>query len=149
MWISPRRASSRLARVCAVRPTDQPRRGRFALAIVLALALAAASDATLTYASTPDAQAAGAAGWQVGGAPFRIGLTVSDPQIGSTLEEFPLKVVLTPQNFDYAGAASDGVAADASSADLAFVLAGDPGDTQLPYQVDTWKPGGTSVIWVR
>src|SRR6185437_14199831 len=106
MWISPRRASSRLARVCAVRPTDQPRRGRIAL-------------------------------------------TISDPQIGGTLEEFPLKVVLTPQNFDYAGAASDGVAADASSADLAFVLAGDPGDTQLPYQVDTWKPGGTSVIWVR
>jgi Domain of unknown function (DUF2341) len=149
MWIdSPRRAVSRLARVCAVRPMDRPGRGRLAVAFVLALALAGAV-ATLTYASTPEAKAAAGAGWQVSGAPYRVGLAIDDSKLESTLTEFPLKVVLTPQNFDYAGAASDGVAADASSADLAFVLDGDAGDTQLPYQVDTWKPGGTSVVWVR
>ena len=150
MWIdSPRRSVSRLARACAVRPTDQPGRGRFAVAIVLALAVVTTVVVALTYASTPEAKAAGGAGWQVSGAPFRVGLAIDDSTLTSTLTEFPLKVVLTPQNFDYAGAASDGVAADASSADLAFVLAGDAGDTQLPYQVDTWKPGGTSVVWVR
>jgi hypothetical protein len=126
----------------------RPGRGRLAMAFVLALALAGAV-ATLTYASTPEAKAAGAAGWQVSGAPFRIGLTVNDPKLESTLSEFPLKVVLTPQNFEYAKAASDGVAADASSSSLGFVLAGDGSDTQLAYQVDTWKPGGTSVVWVR
>jgi hypothetical protein len=117
--------------------------------LALALAVTIGAVATLTYASTPAADAAGAAGWQVAGAPYRVGLTLSDSRVSSTLEEFPVKVVLTPQNFDYAAAAADGVAADAGSANLAFVLAGDAGNTQLPYQVDTWKPGGTSVVWVR
>ncbi|HEY0277811.1 MAG TPA: DUF2341 domain-containing protein [Solirubrobacterales bacterium] len=108
-----------------------------------------AAVAALSYASTPQAKAAGGAGWQVAGAPYRIGLTVNDPKLEGTLSEFPLKVVLTPQNFDYAKAAADGVAADASSANLAFVPADDAGNTQLAYQVDTWKPGGTSVVWVR
>src|ERR1700742_4303981 len=143
----PRRAVSRLARVCAVRPTDQ--RGRFAVAVVLALTVMVAAVATLTYASAPNADAAAGAGWQVAGAPFRMGLAIDDPKLGSTLNEFPLKVVLTPQNFDYAKAAADGVAADASSANLAFVPADDAGNTQLAYQVDTWKPGDTSVVWVR
>ena len=63
MWIdSPRRAVSRLARVRAVSPTDQPRRGRIAVAFVLALMVLVAAVAALSYASTPQAKAAILAG---------------------------------------------------------------------------------------
>jgi Concanavalin A-like lectin/glucanases superfamily/Domain of unknown function (DUF2341) len=147
----PRRALPRLERLRSVRPTvKRPRikRRRFAGAVVL-LALAAGA-ATFVGTSVVAASAdSGATSWQVSGALWRMDLAINDSSLSSTLTDFPVKVVLTPQNFNYADDSADNAAADASDSDLAFVVAGDSTDTQLPYQVDTWNPGGTSVIWVQ
>ncbi|HEY4094539.1 MAG TPA: DUF2341 domain-containing protein [Baekduia sp.] len=123
--------------------------GRSVAAVVLTLAVVVAAAAALTGVSVRSAKADAGSGWQVAGAPFRMGLAVKDTNLSSVLADFPVKVVLTPQNFDYGRDAADGTAAHAAASDLAFVLAGDAADTQLPYQVETWNPGGTSVLWVQ
>jgi len=51
---------------------------------------------------------------------------------------FPVLVLLDPSNFDYA-------TVPAGPSDLRFEDAG----LALPFEVETWNPGGTSAIWVR
>lgn len=51
---------------------------------------------------------------------------------------FPVLVQLDPSNFAYASA-------PAGPSNLRFEDAG----TDLPFEVEAWNPGGTSVIWVR
>lgn len=59
---------------------------------------------------------------------------------GYPLLGFPVLVKLTPQTIDYATVKTDG-------SDLRFVLPDQT--TVLPYEIDTFTPGGTSLFWVR
>ncbi len=57
-----------------------------------------------------------------------------------TLSDFPVRVVLSPSNFDYAEAAPGG-------ADLRFT--DDSHADLLAYDIETWAPGAESTIWVK
>jgi biopolymer transport protein ExbB len=59
---------------------------------------------------------------------------------GYPLNGFPVLVKLTPQTIDYTTVKPDG-------SDLRFVLPDNT--TVLPYDIDTFASGGTSLIWVR
>jgi biopolymer transport protein ExbB len=59
---------------------------------------------------------------------------------GYPLVGFPVLVKLTPQTIDYATVKTDG-------SDLRFVLPDQA--TVLSYEIDTFSPGGTSLLWVR
>ena len=59
---------------------------------------------------------------------------------GYPLSGFPVLVKLTPQTIDYSAVKLDG-------SDLRFVLPGQT--TPLSYDLDTFAPGGTSLVWVR
>ena len=61
------------------------------------------------------------------------------PVLAQELANVPVLVKLTPQRIDYARAGADG-------AGLLFV---DEGGEALPYEIDTWTPGGTSYLWLR
>jgi hypothetical protein len=56
------------------------------------------------------------------------------------LVDVPVLVLLTPQRIDYDAARAD-------AADLRFVAADE--STLLPYEIERWQPGGTSVVWVK
>ena len=57
----------------------------------------------------------------------------------SNLVGFPVLVKLDTTRIDYA-------ATQATGADLRFIDA--DGTTALPYEIEQWNPGGTSVVWV-
>lgn len=101
---------------------------------VALLALAVGGVSALASSDTP-------AGWEVGAAPEKMDLSVSDSALeaGKTLTNFPVKVLLSQGNFDYTGGAQD--------EHLVFTTAGS--STPLPYEVEEWEPAGTSVVWVR
>ncbi len=56
------------------------------------------------------------------------------------IDELPTLVRLTPEVIDYTQTAADG-------ADLRFV--GADGETVLVHEVDTWRAGQESIVWVR
>jgi len=55
------------------------------------------------------------------------------------MDDFQVKVELTTLNFDYSKVKADG-------SDIRFTSIGGP---VLPYWIETWDTGGTSVFWVR
>ncbi len=59
---------------------------------------------------------------------------------GYPLTGFPVLVKLTPATIDYSAVKSDG-------SDLRFLIPGQT--TPLPYDLDTFASGGTSLVWVR
>ncbi len=122
-----------------------------ALAVVGLLSTATATALALTpahgdaLASTGTARATGAAttppaGWQVGSALERLKFQVGDPNLSSTLHNFPVEVQLNTGDFQYA---------NANPTNLVFTMDGDSTGTPLPYEVENWSPGATSTIWVE
>src|SRR6202789_2966429 len=101
---------------------------------VALVALAVGGVSALASSDTP-------AGWEVGAAPEKMAVSVSDSALaaGKTLTDFPVKVLLSQGNFDYTGGAE--------AEHLVFTTAGS--STPLPYEVEQWEPAGTSVVWVR
>lgn len=79
-----------------------------------------------------------AAGWLPGWGYRRPVLIVEAS--GNELRGYQVRVVLTPDSFSYDKARADG-------GDLRFTDS--DGATQLPYWIERWEPGGTSVVWVR
>lgn len=73
----------------------------------------------------------------------KLPLTFSTP-VGAPLTNFPVLIELSPDvlGFDYADFADP-----ATNTDLRF--AGPDLDVELPYEVEHWNTGGTSVVWVR
>ena len=70
--------------------------------------------------------------------------TVSGYTGASTLSGFPVLVRIaenSPSGFSY-----DDLQSKATGDDIAFV---DMDGTGLPFEIDTWDPNGTSLIWVR
>jgi hypothetical protein len=65
-------------------------------------------------------------------------LAVVGPPGDEVLEDFAVAVYIAPEWFDYAAAADDG-------ADLRFISSS---GEELPYEVEAWESGGTSVVWV-
>ena len=80
----------------------------------------------------------GRVGWLQGWS-YRRAVTVVE-RSGTTLVGYQVRVVLTPEVFDYSKARSDG-------GDLRFTDS--DGVALLPYWIERWDPGGVSVIWVR
>jgi hypothetical protein len=76
--------------------------------------------------------------WTVSSALQRLELSVGDPQLNSSLSNFPVLVEVDQSNFDYADAEPD---------HLAFVAEGE--STPLPYEIERWNPNGTSSFWVK
>ena len=69
-------------------------------------------------------------------------IVFTDSQTGG-LRDFPVMLRISaanPSGFDYADCAADGT-------DLAFALVQD--GTWLDYEVETWNPGGASVVWLK
>jgi hypothetical protein len=87
------------------------------------------SDAT----STPPAPA----GWWDARWTRRSKVTVSDPALKEDLQDFQVAVRLEAAGIDYAEARGD---------DLRFI---DASGKVLSHQIDTWAPGGPSLIWLR
>ena len=74
--------------------------------------------------------------------------TVSGYTGASALSGFPVLVRIaedSPSGFSYADMESAN-AADKNDIDLAFV---DMDGSGLPFEIDTWDPAGTSLIWVK
>ncbi|MBQ9726738.1 MAG: hypothetical protein IJV65_04455 [Kiritimatiellae bacterium] len=75
--------------------------------------------------------------------------TVSGYEVGKpALSGFPVLVRIaagSPSGFSYADMQSAN-AADKDDIDLAFV---DMDGSGLPFEIDTWDPQGTSLVWVR
>jgi hypothetical protein len=67
-------------------------------------------------------------------------IELDNTAITSELDRFPVLVVLTPTTFDYSTASAVG-------SDLRFV-SNDGSNTVFDYDIDTFTPGGTSVLWV-
>lgn len=88
----------------------------------------------LAHAETLDASAFGK----------MIPITVSGYAGSTTLEHFPALVRLSTAitGFDYADV---GTTAEAAAADLRFA---DAAGNSLDYEIDTWDPNGTSLVWV-
>ena len=89
---------------------------------------------------------AGAALPQPQGAEFDYGakFTVSGYTGSETLSGFPVLVRIadnSPSGFSY-----DDLQSKSTGADIAFV---DMSGNGLPFEIDTWNPNGTSLIWVR
>ncbi|HIQ02812.1 MAG TPA: DUF2341 domain-containing protein [Desulfurococcales archaeon] len=59
---------------------------------------------------------------------------------GNRLVNYQVRVELTLENFDYSKVRIDG-------GDLRFTDS--DGVTLLPYWIEKWNPGGTSIIWVK
>ena len=70
--------------------------------------------------------------------------TVAGYTGSSSLSGFPVLVRIkenSPSGFSY-----DDLQSKSTGADIAFV---DMSDNGLPFEIDTWNPSGTSLIWVR
>jgi len=70
---------------------------------------------------------------------YRRAITITE-RTGYTLTDYQVKIVLTPDNFDYSKAAPDG-------SDIRFTDS--DGLTELSYWIERWDPGGESIIWVK
>ena len=68
---------------------------------------------------------------------YRRAITIGS--IGQPLSEYQIKIILTPDNFDYDKANPDG-------SDIRFT---DNDGNSLSYWIETWNPSGTSIIWVK
>ena len=69
----------------------------------------------------------------------RIRLTINNAGQAENLTNFPLLVTLNTSRFTYTDAS-------ANASDLRFI---DAAGNQLPHEIETWNPGGTSYVWVR
>ena len=85
---------------------------------------------------TPDG---GGGGGPVADLAFRRQLTFNNGERGG-LDGFPLMVQLDPTRIEYDAVRADG-------ADIQFRDA--DGTTTLPHEIETWNPGGTSILWVQ
>lgn len=109
-------------------------RGIFSIAVFGAVSFTAAFAA---FAALPQPQ----------GAEFDCGakFTVSGYAAGKpALSGFPVLVRI--QNGSPSGFSYDQLRSKATGADIAFV---DMSGNGLPFEIDTWNPNGTSLIWVR
>jgi hypothetical protein len=107
-------------------------------------AAATAEDAGGGQTREPDAAMgadapAAPAGWWDAKWRKRARVTVSDPELKEELADFQVPVKLEPGVFDYAAAKPDG-------SDLRFIAADGTG---LDHEIDSWNPGGPSLIWLR
>ena len=69
---------------------------------------------------------------------FRRQLTFDNTARGA-LADFPVMVQLDPARIEYDAVRADG-------GDIQFL---DPDGSPLPHEIESWSPGGTSVLWVR
>ena len=109
-------------------------RGIFSIAVFGAVSFTAAFAA---FAALPQPQ----------GAEFDYGakFTVSGYAAGKpALSGFPVLVRI--QNGSPSGFSYDDLQSKSTGADIAFV---DMSGNGLPFEIDTWNPSGTSLIWVR
>lgn len=83
---------------------------------------------------TPAPTPADTAGWS-----YRRKLTFNHGSGAENLQNFPVLLVLNGTNINYAATQSGG-------ADLLFL---DPDLTALDYEIESWNPGGDSLVWVR
>jgi len=90
--------------------------------------------ASAPYYSTGKYTSTSMAGWK-----YKREITITENS-GSTLTNYQVKIELTPTNFDYSHANSDG-------SDIRFTDS--DGKTQLSYWIEKWDPTGTSIIWVK
>ena len=79
------------------------------------------------------------AGGTLTGWSYRRQITITENS-GFDLSSFQVKIVLTPTNFDYSHVNTDG-------SDIRFTLS--DGVTTIPYWIEDWNYGGTSIIWVK
>lgn len=70
----------------------------------------------------------------------RAAVSIDSTGISEELTDFPLLVTLTPSDIDTRSCGEGGRAIQFRDAD---------GVTVLSHQVDTWNPGGESLVWVR
>lgn len=114
----------------ASNPEPSAMHTRSLLAATASLALAASPSAGATVDSTDFGK--------------MIPITVSGYAGSTTLEHFPALVRLSTAitGFDYADV---GTTAAAAAADLRFA---DAAGNSLDYEIDTWDPDGTSLVWV-
>lgn len=73
-------------------------------------------------------------GWR-----YRRMITITE-RSGNTLTNYQVRIVLTPNIFDYNKVRNDG-------GDIRFTDT--DGVTLLPYWIEKWNPRGTSIIWVK
>jgi len=73
-------------------------------------------------------------GWK-----YRRGITIIEMS-GNDLLGYQIRIVLTPDNFDYTKARRDG-------GDIRFTS--DDGITLLPYWIEKWVQGGDSILWIK
>lgn len=73
-----------------------------------------------------------------GGDDGQLTLTVTGT-IAGTVVDAPILVSLDPSRFDYGLAAADG-------SDVRFV---DSAGAPLAHEIESWNPGGTSILWVK
>jgi biopolymer transport protein ExbB len=104
-----------------------------------------AADTPIDSISLPDAPDAARTDWWNAAWGHRRAITIDTSKLsagltGYPLVGFPVLVKMTPQTIDYAAVKTDG-------SDLRFVLPDQT--TVLPYEIDTFAPGGTSLLWVR
>jgi len=69
--------------------------------------------------------------------------TFTAPSLSQNVTDVPVLVTLTPSRIDYSKVKPNGD-------DLRFTDASaSPGVAPLPYEIESWNPGGTSSIWVK
>ena len=89
------------------------------------------SDTSMTGASTC------ASDWANPNWHYRSVLTLENESMDAIVGA-PIPVFLEPVRFYYEGATADGH-------DLRFVA----NDEELPWEIEQWQPGGSSVVWIR
>lgn len=72
---------------------------------------------------------------------YRRAITITE-RSGHTLTSYQVKIVLTPDNFDYSKVYDQEKATD-------IVFTDSDGATRLPHWIERWDPEGTSIIWVK
>ncbi|MBX9769706.1 MAG: DUF2341 domain-containing protein [Bdellovibrionales bacterium] len=70
---------------------------------------------------------------------YRTQITIDNSLYGETFTQFPVAVRLNPSRLDYS-------LTKAGGADLRFT---DASDVAIPFEIESWNPGGESVIWVK
>lgn len=70
----------------------------------------------------------------------RIKITINNSAQNETFTDFPVLVILNPGRITYSNVSADGSGIKFISSDLS---------EELPYEVESWNPGGESVFWVK